>query len=222
MSGLNLIAVDSGANVNFDRLRHIAERAEIGERREALIAVTIPRATGELSGVLSGNRRALGDRVQLSLRRSQRCPHFVGVELRDGETDKNDLIAHLQKRDYPVVDLTDNEMAKLHIRHMVGGRAVGTGDEALYRFEFPERPGALLNFLTNMGQHWNISMFHYRNHGAAYGRVLIGIQVPDSEMDSFQTFLSEIGYPYSEETGNPAYDLFLRAPEGSSSQRKRA
>ena len=222
VSGFNLIAVDSGANVNFDRLRHIAERAEIGERREALIAVTIPERPGSFRAFC----QAIGQRsvTEFNYRYADHddAHIFVGVELREGEADKDALVSHLRGQDYPVVDLTDNEMAKLHIRHMVGGRASGTEDEALYRFEFPERPGALLRFLTKMGEHWNISMFHYRNHGAAYGRVLIGIQVPTSEKESFRGFLNEIGYPYSEETDNPAYDLFLRAPDDSSSTKKRA
>ena len=222
VSGRSLIAVDSGANVNFDRLRHIAERAEIGERREALIAVTIPERPGSFRSFCD----AIGQRsvTEFNYRYADvnEAHIFVGVELRDGEADKDSLITQLRGRDYPVVDLTDNELAKLHIRHMVGGRARGTEDEALYRFEFPERPGALLRFLTKMGEHWNISMFHYRNHGAAYGRVLIGIQVPTSEKQNFQSFLNEIGYPHCEETENPAYALFLRAPEESSKIQKRA
>ena len=216
VSGQDLIAIDSGANVNFDRLRHIAERAEIGERREALIAVTIPERPGSFREFC----HALGHRsvTEFNYRYAdhKEAHIFVGVELREGEADKDSLISHLRERDYPVVDMTDNEMAKLHIRHMVGGRSSEAESEALYRFEFPERPGALLRFLTRMGEHWNISMFHYRNHGAAYGRVLIGIQVPKDEMESFRTFLDEIGYPYQEETDNPAYDLFLRAPGASS------
>ena len=222
VSDCNLIAVDSGANVNFDRLRHIAERAQIGERREALIAVTIPERPGSFRLFCE----AIGQRsvTEFNYRYADHndAHIFVGVELSDGEADKDSLVTHLREREYPVVDLTDNEMAKLHIRHMVGGRASGTEDEALYRFEFPERPGALLRFLTKMGEHWNISMFHYRNHGAAYGRVLIGIQVPSNEKEGFQSFLNEIGYPYSEETANPAYDLFLRAPDHSSRIQKRA
>ena len=212
VSDCNLIAVDSGANVNFDRLRHIAERAEIGEHREALIAVTIPERPGSFRQFC----QELGQRsiTEFNYRYADHddAHIFVGVELTEGDVDKDNLVSHLNGLGYPVVDLTDNEMAKLHIRHMVGGRASGTKNEALYRFEFPERPGALLRFLTNMGEHWNISMFHYRNHGAAYGRVLIGIQVPSDEKEGFRSFLSEIGYPYSEESSNPAYDLFLRAP----------
>ena len=222
VSGKNLIAVDSGANVNFDRLRHIAERAEIGERREALIAVTIPERPGSFREFC----KAIGERsvTEFNYRYADdNDAHiFVGVELSDGQADKDGLVAQLREHDYPVVDLTDNEMAKLHIRHMVGGRASGTEDEALFRFEFPERPGALLRFLTRMGEHWNISMFHYRNHGAAYGRVLIGIQVPVSEKEGFQEFLNDVGYRYTEETANPAYDLFLRAPRNTSQVKKRA
>ena len=133
------------------------------------------------------------------------------MELRLGSTDRDSLITHLRGLDYPVVDLTDNEVAKVHIRHMVGGRAEGTESEALYRFEFPERPGALLRFLTRMGETWNISMFHYRNHGSAYGRVLVGIQVPSADRGEFAKFLDELGYRYEEETDNPAYELFLSA-----------
>ena len=135
---------------------------------------------------------------------------FVGVELRNGEADREALIAQLRTRQYPVVDLTDNEMAKLHVRYMVGGRAFGIQGELLYRFEFPERPGALLHFLTRMGQRWNITLFHYRNHGAAYGRVLVGLQVPDEDSAALESFLQTIGYPFAEETANPAYHQFLR------------
>ena len=134
---------------------------------------------------------------------------FVGVELRDVESDRDALINGLVERGYPVVDMTDNEMAKIHVRYMVGGRSRSAGDELLYRLNFPERPGALLRFLTHMGEHWNISLFHYRNHGADYGRVLIGVQVPPDETAAFKDFLAEIGYDYTEETGNPAYQLFL-------------
>jgi threonine dehydratase len=134
---------------------------------------------------------------------------FVGVELRDVESDRAALITGLVDRGYPVVDMSDNEMAKIHVRYMVGGRSGSAGEELLYRLNFPERPGALLRFLTHMGEHWNISLFHYRNHGADYGRVLIGVQVPENEAADFQTFLADIGYDYVEETGNPAYDLFL-------------
>ena len=181
----------------------------------------------EKSAVIDGFRQfchAIGQRsvTEFNYRYAdQEDAHiFVGVELTEGEVDKDNLVGHLQGLGYPVIDLTDNEMAKLHIRHMVGGRASGTETEALYRFEFPERPGALLRFLNKMGEHWNISMFHYRNHGAAFGRVLIGIQVPSDEKEGFRSFLKEIGYLYSEETSNPAYDLFLRAHDDVSSKQK--
>jgi threonine dehydratase len=205
-----LIAIDSGANVNFDRLRHIAERAQIGEHREALLAVTIPERAGSFRQFC----RVIGTRsvTEFNYRYSDddAAYIFVGMELRNGDKDRNELIRVLKKHQYPVVDLTENEMAKLHIRYMVGGRAQALKDEKLYRFEFPERPGALLNFLNNMGESWNISLFHYRNHGSAFGRVLVGMQVPRSEEAKFRSFLRTIGYPSAEETGNPAYGLFLK------------
>jgi len=214
ITGQDLVAIDSGANVNFDRLRHIAERAEIGERREALIAVTIPERPGSFRQFC----QTLGSRsiTEFNYRyaHSEEAHIFVGIELRDGDSDRQAVITGLTKQKYAVVDLTDDEMAKLHVRHMVGGRAAGTGAELLYRFEFPERPGALLKFLNTMadlGSNWNISLFHYRNHGAAYGRVLVGIQTPEAEIANIHGFLQEIGYPYREETGNPAYELFLRS-----------
>jgi threonine dehydratase len=188
--GKTFVTLDCGANVNFDRLRHISERADIGEQKEALLAVTIPERIGSFD---------------------QNDAHiFVGVELRNGEQDKVDLIRELDSEGYPTVDMTDNELAKLHVRYMVGGRSQAINNERLYRFEFPERPGALLNFLDNMGEGWNISLFHYRNHGNAYGRVLVGMQVPDGEDAKFQSFLKDVGYPSSDETANPVYDLFLK------------
>jgi threonine dehydratase len=204
------VAIDSGANVNFDRLRHIAERAEIGEQREALVAVTIPERPGSLREFC----HALGARsiTEFNYRftGSPEARLFVGVELRDGATEKNLLIAHLREHGYAVVDMTNNEMAKLHIRHMVGGRAREIQDEVVYHFEFPERPGALLRFLTRMGSRWNISLFHYRNHGADYGRVLMGIQVPAPDRPSLQAFLDDIGYEHRSETDNVAYQHFLK------------
>lgn len=209
LKGQTLIAIDSGANMNFDRLRHVAERAELGERREALLAVTIPERPGSFREFCE----TLGQRgiTEFNYRYSDptQAHVFVGVQMHGGDSERNRLIATLRERDYPVLDMTDNEMAKLHIRYMVGGRVAGMLDEHLYRFEFPERPGALLRFLNRIGQKWNISLFHYRNHGAAYGRVLVGIQVPDADKTEFNRYLDEVGYPYWEESDNPAYGLFL-------------
>ena len=207
-SQTSLLAVNSGANVNFDRLRHVAERAELGERREMLLAVTIPERPGSFKEFC----RAIGRRgvTEFNYRYADAAQAhiFVGVQLHEGEAERIALVAKLEERGYPVTDLTDNEMAKLHIRHMVGGRA-RVADERLLRFEFPERPGALLKFLTHMAAGWNISLFHYRNHGADYGRVLVGIQIPDGDRAKFETFLGELGYRFEDESDNPAYRLFL-------------
>ncbi len=209
ISGKNLVAIDSGANMNFDRLRHVAERAELGERREALLSVTIPERPGSfrqfcerigLRGITEFNYR-YADPSQAHI--------FVGVQMHGGDTEKDTLIHDLAEADYSVLDLTDNEMAKLHIRYLVGGHSQGAVNERLFRFQFPERPGALLRFLQHIGGRWNISLFHYRNHGAAYGRILCGIQVPPADADDFQVFLNELGYEHWEETDNPAYRLFL-------------
>lgn len=208
ISGKTLVAIDSGANMNFDRLRHVSERAELGERNEAILAVTIPEKPGSFRrfcntigkrGVTEFNYRYADDTD---------AHVFVGVQLAGSDDARDELIARLKEKGYPVIDMTDNEMAKLHIRHMVGGHA-RVENELLYRFEFPERPGALLEFLTKMGQGWNISLFHYRNHGAAYGRVLVGIEVPEGGKQQFQDFLDDLGYTSQEETDNPAYKLFL-------------
>jgi threonine dehydratase len=208
-TGATLVAVNSGANTNFDRLRHVAERAEVGEHREALLAVSIPERPGSFREFC----QALGSRsiTEFNYRYADaRDAHvFAGIKLTDGLAEKELLVEQLRGNGYPVTDLTENEMAKGHVRYMVGGRASGTRNELLFRFEFPERPGALLRFLTRMGSRWNISLFHYRNHGAAYGRVLVGIQVPPEEAARFQSFLDELGYTYWDETLNPAYGLFL-------------
>lgn len=208
-AGRTVVAIDSGANMNFDRLRHVAERAELGERNEAIMAVTIPERPGSFQQFchLIGQRNITEFNYRFS--DNEKAHVFVGIQLRHGETEKDDVLQRLRDNAYAVIDLSDNEIAKLHIRHMVGGHATGLESEQLYRFEFPERPGALLRFLTQMGQRWNITLFHYRNHGAAYGRVLVGIQVTSEKRDSFQTFLDELGYPYVEETDNPVYELFL-------------
>jgi len=210
LAGRTLVAIDCGANVNFDRLRHIAERADIGEQREALLAVTIPERPGALRAFCD----VIGQRSITEFNYRFADPGeahiFVGLELREGAGDKEALLARLAGRGYPVLDMSDNEMAKIHVRYMVGGRARDASNEVLYRFDFPERPGALLRFLTHMGEHWNISLFHYRNHGADYGRVLMGLQVPPREEGALQPFLDAIGYAYREESDNPAYRLFLR------------
>lgn len=213
VSGQTLLAIESGANTNFDRLRYIAERTEIGEKREAILAVTIPEKPGSFKHFCSllGKRSITEFNYRYADTASAQI--FVGLQTAPGGTDHADLVTHLQQQGYPVLDLTDSELAKLHIRHLVGGHAPGgVTDEVIYRFEFPERPGALLNFLTQLGARWNISLFHYRNHGAADGRVLVGMQVPDEERDSLQEFLEKLGYPWQEETENPAYQLFLSRP----------
>ena len=206
--GRTLVAIESGANLNFDRLRYISERTETGAHAEALLAVRIAEEKGSFRRFCG----ALGDRSisEFNYRYSdpRRADLFVGLALRGGDGERAALIADLRGRDYPVTDLTDNELAKLHIRHLVGGRAA-VPDEVLTRFEFPERPGALLRFLTQMGERWNISLFHYRNHGAATGRVLAGVQVPLAERDDFRQFLADLGYPWADETDNPAVALYL-------------
>jgi len=212
-SGGALVAINSGANMNFDRLRHIAERAEIGEKREALFAVTIPEKPGSYRRFI----QALGRRSVTEFNYRYSDPGtariFLGVELAEGAAEKAALLETLREQGYAIVDMSDNEMAKVHVRYMVGGRAAGLSDERVYRFQFPERPGALMKFLNDMAHDWNISMFHYRNHGADFGRVLAGIQVPAAETGLFQRTLDRLGYPYWDETDNPAYRFFLLGGE---------
>ena len=203
-----LVALASGANMNFDRLRFVAERAELGEQREAVIAVTIPEQPGSFRDFLSrvGHRNITEFNYRYGGPGQARI--FVGIEVA-GPRDTAEILRELHRRGIEAYDLTNNEMAKLHIRHLVGGHAPEVQNEILYRFEFPERPGALMNFLNSMSGGWNVSLFHYRNHGADYGRVLVGMQVPASDKDSFAYFLRSLGYGYVDETANVAYRLFL-------------
>jgi threonine dehydratase len=206
-----LVAILSGANMNFDRLRFVAERAELGEARETVLAVTIPERPGAFRQFCA----AIGPRVvtEFNYRLSGReqAQIFVGLRTASRE-DALQIVARLRATGHATEDLSHNEMAKLHVRHMVGGRSAEVQNERLYRFEFPERPGALLEFLDTLGGRWNISLFHYRNHGADFGRVLAAFEVPPDEDAAFQSFLENLGYPCVAETANPAYDLFLAAP----------
>jgi threonine dehydratase len=204
----SLVAVLSGANINFDRLRFVVERAEVGEAREALLAVTIPERAGAFRDFCSAIGRRVVTEFNYRLSGRHEAHIFVGVATQS-RADAEALAAMLNARGYKTVDLTDNEMAKLHVRHMVGGRAAAVKAERLYRFEFPERPGALMEFLLKLGDRWNISLFHYRNHGADFGRVLCAFEVPESDRPEFQTFLDRLGYSFVSEEGNQAYELFL-------------
>lgn len=209
IEGKTLIAIESGANMNFDRLRYVSEMAEVGEGREVIMAVTIPEKPGSFQTFCN----LLGKRpiTEFNYRygRDDAAQIYVGVKVPEGG--KQDLLDELAAKHYPAVDLSNDDVSKYHIRHMVGGHAPESVDnEILYRFEFPERPGALLVFLKTLGKRWNISMFHYRNHGAANGRVLVGLQVPKGEEAELKKYLDEVAYPYWEESDNPAYKLFLR------------
>ena len=209
ISGETLIAINCGANVSFDRLRHISERANYSEAREALFAVTIPEKKGSFLAFC----KVLGKRsiTEFNYRysSSKEAHIFVGLALTEGKPERLKIQETFKQHGYETEDLTENDMAKLHIRHMVGGRLNSNEVERIYRFEFPERPGALLNFLNRMGQKWNISLFHYRNHGSAFGRVLCGFQIPQALFPTFNEFLKSQGYEYSEETLNAAYNKFL-------------
>jgi threonine dehydratase len=207
--GKRLVAINSGANLNFDRLRYISERADLGAGREALLAVELPEERGSFLRFC----RALGSRniTEFNYREQgrDRAEVFVGLNLSQGAPERARIVADLQQAGYRVVDLTDNELAKVHVRHMVGGQSPGLDDEMLFRFEFPERPGALLRFLEAVGTRWNISLFHYRNHGSDCGRVLAGIQVPSTERAELLLHLDDLNYPYVDEATNPAYRIFL-------------
>jgi threonine dehydratase len=203
-----LVAILSGANMNFDRLRFVSERAEVGEAREALLGVTIPERPGAFREFCS----VLGRRVvtEFNYRLAGRSEAHIFVGLKTASRgDAAAVATELARRGYPTVDLTDNEMAKLHVRHMVGGRASGVRDERLFRFEFPERPGALMQFLDTLGGRFNISLFHYRNHGADFGRVLCAFEVPDAQLAELRELLERLGYPSTAEEDNAAYRLFL-------------
>jgi threonine dehydratase len=206
-----LIAINSGANMNFDRLRHVAERAEVGEAREILLAVTIPEASGSYRRFVQvlGNRTVTEFNYRYA--GGSEAHVFVGVKLADATHEKAEIVAQLERLGYDVLDISADETAKLHVRYMVGGRAPALTDELILRCEFPERPGALLRFLDGVGADWNITLFHYRNHGADYGRVLVGIQVSPGDRARFDERLASLGYPYEDETANDAYRLFLRS-----------
>jgi len=209
LTGRTLVAIDSGANVNFDRLRHVAERAELGEKREAIVAVTLPERPGSFKTFCEAIGKRQITEFNYRYHTGQDAHIFVGVQTHPDTDPRDRLVASLREQGFPVLDLTDNELAKLHIRHLVGGHAERVADERVLRFEFPERPGALFNFLDTLGGRWNISLFHYRNHGAADGRVLAALQVPEDEQHLLPEALDRIGYPYWDETDNPAYRLFL-------------
>ena len=204
-----MVAVCCGANVNFDRLRHIAERAAIGEEKEMLLAVEIPEEPGSFRRFCESLGRRSVTEFNYRYSDTENAHIFVGVELRHGLDEREELLAKLRSAGYRVADLSDNEMAKLHVRHMVGGRSPAIANEHLFRFEFPERPGALLDFLHAIGTDWNISLFHYRNHGSDYGRVLAGIDVPEAETEELHKHLADLGYAWWEESENPAYRIFL-------------
>ena len=206
--GHTWVAIACGANMNFDRLRFVAERAEVGERREAILAVTIPERPGSFREFIAlvGNRSITEFNYRYA---GADVAHiFVGIQV-GGRQETAEILAELKRRRIEAFDLTDNEMAKLHVRHLVGGHAPAAENEIVYRFEFPERPGALARFLDSMSAGWNISLFHYRNHGADYGRVLVGMQVPPGDKAEFRRFLDRLGYDYVDETRNPAYRMFL-------------
>ncbi|MHC5614781.1 MAG: threonine ammonia-lyase, biosynthetic [Nostoc sp.] len=208
IEGQTLIAIACGANMNFDRLRFVAERAEFGERREAIFAVTIPEERGSIRQFCEciGNRNLTEFNYRIA---DEKTAHiFVGVQIQN-RADAAKMVETFEAQGFETLDLTDDELTKLHLRHMVGGHSPLAHNELLYRFEFPERPGALMKFVTSMNPAWNISLFHYRNNGADYGRIIVGIQVPPHEMQEWQAFLDHLGYRYWDENKNPAYKLFL-------------
>ncbi|MGI9271169.1 MAG: threonine ammonia-lyase, biosynthetic [Woeseiaceae bacterium] len=208
-SGKTFVTINCGANVNFDRLRHIAERAAIGEQSEMLLAAEIPEEPGSFRRFCETIGRRGITEFNYRYNDRKKAHIFVGVQLRHGLPERVTLLADLRAAGYLVEDLSDNEMAKLHVRHMVGGPSSGIASERLFRFEFPERPGALIDFLKAVGTDWNISLFHYRNHGSDFGRILAGIDVPADETEELESHLAELGYAHWEESDNPAYRMFL-------------
>ena len=208
IEGQTLVAIACGANMNFDRLRFVAERAELGERREAIFAVTIPEERGGFRKFCEciGTRNLTEFNYRIS--NENKAYIFVGVQIQN-RADAGEMVANFERHGFNTIDLTDDELAKMHLRHMVGGRSPLAHNELLYRFEFPERPGALMKFLSCMSPNWNISLFHYRNNGADYGRIAVGMQVPPDEMSEWQQFLNSLGYRYWDESQNPSYKLFL-------------
>jgi threonine dehydratase len=208
-SARTFVAINGGANMNFDRLRYVAERADLGAQREVLFAVEIPEAPGSFLRFCELLGRRSVTEFNYRYGDLQAAQIFVGLSLTQGKGEREELLHSIASAGFAVRDMTDNEVAKLHVRYMVGGQARGLTDERLYRFEFPERPGALLKFLQAIGTAWNISLFHYRNHGSDHGRVLAGIQVPTETRTDFLLHLNELHYAYTEETDNPAYKIFL-------------
>jgi len=208
IQGQTLVAIACGANMNFDRLRFVAERAELGEQREAIFAVTIPETPGSLRKFCECMGKRSLTEFNYRIADSQEAHIFVGVQIAN-RTDAANLVETFESCGFKTLDLTDDELTKLHLRHMVGGHSALAHNELLYRFEFPERPGALMKFVSCMSPDWNISLFHYRNNGADYGRIVVGMQVPPHEMQEWQAFLDTLGYPYLDESQNPAYKLFL-------------
>ena len=208
VEGQTLVAIQCGANIDFDRLRYISERTETGEKREAVLAVTIDEKPGSFEKFCKSLRRRNISEFNYRYNDAQQAQIFVGMKV-TSDDDRLQLVQELAAKGYAVTDMTDNEMAKLHIRHMVGGHAPQVVDEQVFRFEFPERPGALLNFLVQLGGRFNISMFHYRNHGSAFGRVLVGLQASKKDAREVKQFLDNLGYHYTDETDNEAYRFFL-------------
>ncbi|MBB5319834.1 threonine ammonia-lyase, biosynthetic [Marinobacter oulmenensis] len=214
IEGENLAGVLSGANMNFDRLRYISERTEIGEQREAILAVTIPERPGAFKTFINALHKRSITEFNYRYADSREAVIFVGIQIQAGGHGRDELVQELRETGYSVIDLTDSDLAKQHIRHMVGGHAPSVHNEVVYQFQFPERPGALLKFLMSLGTRWNISLFHYRNHGAAYSRVLLGAQVDAAEAEDFEQMLDKVGFEYENMTDNEAYRLFLGAGNG--------